>query len=618
MHSTPSSPTTTAAPETSHPPSAVPTPSSTPPSDATLPGVIALRAGGATALEVDRTGDAALEISAHAIDGLPSLQVEVELGAAVAYWRPGGRDGHLLPPDWAGTHSSGLVDSAPAGALYDDSGTVLFAWAAGEAVAELIITAGVSEERKIFTLAVRPARPLSGPLQLVLDTTGDSLPRTLGRLAEWMSQRVAGAALPVPPVAHRPVYSTWYTFTQSISDALVLEEAGRAAELGCGSVFIDDGWQRLAHGRGYQGCGDWVPDRTKFPDLPGTVSRIHRQGLGVALWVAPLLLGAQSDAYSSMAPFAPQRRENLSCSVLDPRHPEVRTFVVETCLRLVTEYGADLLKIDFLEQAMVYRDAPPAGDIADVGEAMAQLLGRLREALVLAGRAEVVFEFRQPYVSPAVARFGQILRAGDCPADSIANRTSTIDARLFAAGQIVHADPMMWGPTGGAEAAAQQLYAGWFSVPQISMRLTELPARQLKTVRNLLQLWRDHAELVLHGDLVVTGAQRGYDTVAAVRPDLGRAVIARYAPQPIELGSVFVAEVTILNATAEASLLVRTPCAILGGSVRTADGTLHSELTAHAPGLVDLAVPPWGRVSITLEVPAGAPQRALDGAPGPR
>jgi hypothetical protein len=29
-------------------------------------------------------------------------------------------------------------------------------------------------------------------------------------------------------------------------------------------------------------------------------------------------------------------------------------------------------------------------------------------------------------------------------------------------GQIVHADPMMWGHAGGAEAVAQQLYAGWF------------------------------------------------------------------------------------------------------------------------------------------------------------
>ena len=162
-------------------------------------------------------------------------------------------------------------------------------------------------------------------------------------------------------------------------------------------MSIDDGWQRHCQGRGYEGCGDWLPDRAKFADLASTVQTIHGYGAGVALWVAPLLLGQHSDAYADLRGFAPHWEPLLRCQVLDPRYPEVRAFGADTCLRLVNDYGVDLLKIDFLDQAMVYRDSAGGGDLADVGQAMAMMLAELRRQLAEGGRGDVAFEFRQPY-----------------------------------------------------------------------------------------------------------------------------------------------------------------------------------------------------------------------------
>ncbi|MFZ1410286.1 MAG: alpha-galactosidase, partial [Micropruina sp.] len=352
-----------------------------------------------------------------------------------------------------------------------------------------------------------------------------------------------------PPSARVPVYSTWYTFTQDIDDALVRSEAAQAAHLGCGSLFIDDGWQRHGHGRGYQGCGDWLPDEAKFPALAETIGSIHDTGLAAALWLAPLLLGTQSEVYPGLAHLAPLWLEAANCYVLDPRQADVRTFVADTCCRLVIDYGVDLLKIDFLDEAMIYGEATGDGDLADVGEAMAAMLGQIREALSAVGRDQVGFEFRQPYVSPALSRYGEILRASDCPADAHQNRLATIDSRLFAAGRVVHADPMMWGAAGGAVAVAQQLYAGWFAVPQISMRLSALDQVQAAALRGLLALWRDQAEVALDGVLTGEGAERGYALVRAVRTDLERSVIARYTPVVVELDEAPTAEVTLINAT---------------------------------------------------------------------
>jgi alpha-galactosidase len=563
---------------------------------ALIPGLTVLQADPGTDVRIEVSARGAVELTASATDGLPGLRVEVDLADAVAYWHPGLRGKRALPADWEAATVTSLVQSAPVGALYNTGGQVLLGWAASEAIGELSIRFGVSEERKSFVVDVRPVRPLDADLVVLLDGGRAGLAETVGNLAAWLSARCAGDPLTPRATTRTPVYSTWYTFTQDINDAVVSAEAAIAVELGCGSVFIDDGWQRFGHGRGYQGCGDWLPDQSKFPDLAETVRTIHGDGAAVALWVAPLLLGRESSVFAELEQYASEWVSDLNCSVLDPRFAEVREQVAQMCLRLVRDYGVDLLKIDFLDQAMVYRDSAGGGDLSDVGQAMAAMLALLRQRLADAGFGHVAFEFRQPYVSPALARFGEILRASDCPADSFLNRLATVDARLFSVGQVVHADPMMWGSAGGAAAVAQQLYSGWFAVPQISMRLSELALEQAAALRGLIALWRDQSAVTLDGHLNVQGAERGYDVVSAVRADLGRSVVARYAPVVVEVGAT--SETTVINATADERLVLRTVRPIIGGVVRSAAAVEIEALAPAGPGLVEIPVPAYGSVTI--------------------
>ncbi|HEU5486098.1 MAG TPA: glycoside hydrolase family 36 protein [Microlunatus sp.] len=565
-------------------------------------GFQVVRAGPGTEILEQAANDG---IAQHSIDVVAGaeldLRLEVPLGAAVGYWHPAVGAGRTLPADWAARTSTSLVSGAPVGCLHDAAGSSLFAWGLDELVDELEISYGVSEENKTFALEFR-ARSVEHPRSLSLATVSESssLPSAVRRLARWSADRLDSPALPVPAVARRPVYSTWYTFTQDLDQPAVESEAALAARLGCGSVFVDDGWQRLAVGRGYGGCGDWVPDTAKFPDLARFSATLHDQDLGVVLWIAPLLLGPDADFFAELADFAPHEVTHLRCRVLDPRHREVRTHLAATCRRLVIDYDLDGLKIDFLDQAMAYRGTPSAGDIDDVGEAMRALLALIRSELSDAGRGATAVEFRQPYVSPAIAAYGQILRAGDCPADAVVNRRSTIDARLLAVGQIVHGDMLMWGPTGGAEAVAQQLYGSWFAVPQISMRLDQLSELQSSALSGLLSLWADSASVVLDGSLTVRGSERSYDLVRAERADLARTVISRYAPVPVDVDEA--GEVLILNATADQRVLVRlgAELAITGGSVRDPSVAVVAEVAAGTAGLAELIVPAYG--SLSLEV----------------
>ncbi|GAA2760548.1 glycoside hydrolase family 36 protein [Actinopolymorpha rutila] len=569
---------------------------------AVLPHLTLLRLGPGTNLSTEPATQVGVPVTLTAPAGTElSVRIEAELGDAVGYWHPGQGSMRTLPADWAGQVVTSLVNSAPMGALYNADAQVLFGWAADRPVDELTIRYGVSEEHKTFAVEFHAAASGEQRLQMVLTAAGGSVAEVVQRLADWMSTQIEAPALSAPKLALEPVYSTWYTFTQDISAEVIESEAALAVPMGCRTVFIDDGWQRLAVGRGYQGCGDWVPDPDKFPDLLAHVRRIRALGAGVVLWVAPLLLGTNSDAYAALAKYATQRRTPDDCFVLDPRHREVREHLADVCLRLVSDYEIDGLKIDFLDTAMRYQGTPPVGDIHDVGEAMAALLGLLRTRLDQAGHGDVVFEFRQPYVSPAIARFGQILRAGDCPADAVVNLRSTIDCRLLSVGQVVHADPMMWSPNGGPEAVAQQIYAGLFSVPQISMRLADLPADQAEALTGLVSWWRDLAPVVLEGSIEVTGTERGYTTVRAVHDALGRAVVGVYAPVVVDLGADLPSEVTLVNATAASSVVVRTHNrSITAGVLRSPSATDVGAVSPSAADLVELPIAPYGSAVLTL------------------
>ncbi len=530
------------------------------------------------------------------------LRVEVELGAAIGYWHPEAGEYRTLPPDWAARTSTSLVCGAPVGCLYDAAGESLFSWALDELVDELEIRYGVSEEHKTFALELRArALPAERRLRLMTSTSRAPVAEAIGTLAAWLTEGLETPALPVPAVARRPVYSTWYTFTQDLDQAGVEAEIALGTRLGLGSVFVDDGWQRLAFGRGYSGCGDWVPDTDKFPDLAGFSATVQEHGAGVVLWIAPLLLGPDSAVFSSLQECAPQWVDHLRCYVLDPRHRQVREHLAATCVRLVVDYDLAGLKIDFLDDAMVYRGTPSTGDLDDVGQAMQALLALIRAELAAVGRSDLAVEFRQPYVSPAIAAYGQILRAADCPGDAVVNRRRTVDSRLLAVGQVVHGDMLMWGPTGGAEAVAQQLYGCWFSVPQISMKLAGLSTEQTEALAGLLDLWQQLAPVTLDGSLSVQGTERCYDLVEASRPDLGRRVVGRYVPAVVGLDDA--GEVTVLNATSADSVVVRVADGLQVSSIviRAASAAVVTEIGLLGSGLHEIPIPPFGSLTLVVD-----------------
>ncbi|MEU8761531.1 glycoside hydrolase family 36 protein [Streptomyces sp. NPDC048659] len=449
------------------------------------------------------------------------IRLSVPLGDAAGYWHPKGAWRRTLVADWEGQARVSLVDGAAAGCLYEHSGATLLTFAAADPVPEATLRFGVSEENDTHVVHLHlPAA--DGPHRLLLVPRAPSVAAALRPLRAWFA--ADRPPMPVPDGARVPVYSTWYAFNQDVTADAVETQAAIAAGLGCGALILDDGWQAHGNGRGYAGCGDWVPDPAKFPDLAGHVARVRAAGLRYLLWVAPLLLGPGADTYREWGAAAPAPATVPGARVLDPRRPEVRRHVVGLCVSLVTEYGLDGLKLDFLDQAAVY-----AGDGGtDVGAAMTGLLAELRDALE-AVRPGVLLELRQPYTGPGMAPYGNMLRSFDCPADATANRVRALDTALLAVGGAVHSDMLMWSRTAPVEAVARQLIGALHAVPQLSVRLDELPAAHLDAVRFWLGRWLRHRETLLAGTVEpgrpdelfpLVSAELGEECVVSVHGDL--------------------------------------------------------------------------------------------------
>lgn len=542
-----------------------------------------------------------LEITTIETDGaIVRVSLEVPLGDVEGYWYPNGTM-RALPADWSGRDKTSIISSSPLGCVYDRHGNSILAFCFDQQIEESQLRFGVSEEHKSFVIYYEHDPKGPRTIRLATARAGLDHAEAVGLLRDWLRDGI-GKPLPVPFAGTVPVYCTWYAYSQDIDARKIERDAALAAKLGCKAVIIDDGWQKLGTGRWYAGCGDWVADPQKFPDMREHIGKLHQLGLSVILWVAPLLLGENSDVYERLKPFAPYHNaDGWRASALDPRYREVRDHFVSTCIRLVRDYSVDGLKIDFLDGVVAYQGTPTGGDIPDVGQALHATLQQLKAELQAAGLHEVLIEFRQAYIGPATAPYANLLRVGDCPVDANQNRRATVNMRMIAAGQVIHSDPTVWDHRAGAEPAARQLLNAYFSVPQVSMDLTSLPAVQSDAVRTVLENWMEDRETVLFGTLSAGLPSEGYPVVQARHE--GRLVVGVYQPMVVEIDLDAVDELRLLNATSHERIVVRWTGKPrrLSGIAHSARGDIGMPLEiAEAEGLSELTIPVSGIATLTV------------------
>lgn len=467
-----------------------------------------------------------------------------------------------LKPDWASQTRSNIAVGMPLWEFFDDSDANGLTVACDEVFRDVVANMGLREEGcviigriRFFTVPEAPRTDYSVTVRL--DARDAFWADCVREAALWMRESSGCEPCHVPDAAFEPLYSSWYQFHQDLHQKDVEEELALASSLGMKTVIIDDGWQTDDTGRGYAYCGDWKVSANRFPSFADHVRRVQDMGMKYMMWYSVPFIGFKSENFEHFAGKYLYLNEGLGAGTLDPRFPEVRKFLIDLYVKAAQDWGLDGFKLDFIDSFTWGGNDPAVAenyagrDIKTVPEAVRELMVGVRDALQ-ARNPEVLIEFRQAYVGPAIAMFGNMFRVGDCPGEHMQNRIGICNMRLGAPGIAIHSDMIEWNVSESPEQAARAIMSALFGVVQYSVMLRDIPQAHRDVIRRWLDFSQAHKDALLRGSFRPHHPEAGYPLIEAWNDS--ERIIGVYQQDvtvPVPLGGT---PVYVLNATSTPTL----------------------------------------------------------------
>lgn len=424
--------------------------------------------------------------------------------------------------------------------------------------------------------------------------------QVLKQTAQWWAAQVGYQPAPVPETARVPLYSTWYAYHQNLDPDKIVEECRIGGELGLGGVIVDDGWQTLDGNRGYAFTGDWKPER--IPDFKGFVDCVHALGQKFIMWYSVPMAGEKSEAAKRFKGKTLGFSQGLGAHILDPRYPEVREYLISLYEGAVMDWGVDGLKLDFIElfapKADTILTAENGRDFASVDEAVDRLFSDIMTRLQ-AIKPDIAIEFRQPYNGPLMRKYGNMLRGVDCPNAGPVNRKEIVDLRLLADHTAVHSDMFIWHPEEPLESAALQILNVIFSVPQVSVRLSDISPAHREMIGFWMKYWRENRSVLLDGEFIPVSPAQNYPMISG--RTARKWISAIYQDMVVAPEGADLREIDIINAKAGGNVVLRLEKAFGAAKVTVRDcrgNAVRSETMDLASGAHMFDVPVSGLLEI--------------------
>lgn len=480
-------------------------------------------------------------------------------------WQPNCGFDRSIDADWSGYFKSMTASSAPVMTIFSEDGKNRFTVACSEAKERMEMRAGIHEEDGTVLLQIRipDAYAAAGTYELDIWMDKRDIPyyESIAEVSKWWETDCG--LVPVAPVesTRDPVYSTWYSYHQNLSDVQIEKECRLASEIGFKTVILDDGWQTDDNNRGYAFCGDWEVSENRFPDFRGHIAKVHDMGMKYMIWYSVPFLGCKAEKWDDFKDKCLYYADSMEAGVLDPRYPDVREYLVETYLQGMRRWNLDGFKLDFIDQIIEGKDTPAFDDAMDfkgVQEALDRLMIQIYEALSKEN-PDVMIEFRQRYIGPNMRRYGNMFRVTDCPDSAIRNRVGTVDLRLLSGTTTVHSDPLMWHLKETPELAAIQIISSIFSTVQISVKLEESSKEMIRMLRFWVEFMKEHRDLLQKEQICPQEPHNLYPVVQTVSKD--KAVIAVYTENKVITLPAEVDDYMILNGTKGTRMILETESA---------------------------------------------------------
>lgn len=414
-----------------------------------------------------------------------------------------------MPPNWRCTTESRLCKGLPLVDVLNGNDRSRLCVAVSEAKRTVRMSAGLREEdcRIVWKLDffTESEAPLSAyEVRIRVDSRNVFFGDAIADGVSWIECRSSGHPVEPPESAFDPIYSSWYSFHQNVFDRDIEAECAEAAKLGMRTIIVDDGWQTDDTNRGYAYTGDWEVSKRRFPNMANHVANVHALGMKYMIWYGVPMMGYKAKNYDRFKGKYLWNDSGDSYSCLDPRFPEVRNYLCEIYEQAVRDWHIDGLKLDFIDE-FGFRDADPAiaenyvgRDIKSVPEAVDMLLAEIKSRLTRIN-PDFLLEFRQSYIGPGIRRYGNMLRAMDCPGDLHSNRFRIANLRLTSGRTAVHSDMLEWNTDDSPENAARFVLSAIYSTIQYSVMLRDVPDAHRRMIEHWLRFSQCHRSALLKG-----------------------------------------------------------------------------------------------------------------------
>ena len=200
---------------------------------------------------------------------------------------------------------------------------------------------------------------------------GNSLDGVVGEMTKIRrtSRTIRNVDKNLPVVFNEYMHLSWDSPTEEQTKRI----APIVASLGADYYVIDCGWHNEEDGNIiYPYVGQWKESKKRFPNgLKNTLDYIKSLGLKPGLWIEPEIIGEKCEemlAYYNDDCFLTRFGKPIKVMgrlFLDFRNKKVVDYLNETIRRMVEEYGAEYIKMDYNEDMGVGSDKD--GDSFGVG-----------------------------------------------------------------------------------------------------------------------------------------------------------------------------------------------------------------------------------------------------------
>ncbi len=191
---------------------------------------------------------------------------------------------------------------------------------------------------------------------------GGSLDDVLGEMTKYR-RTIAGKCdsdKNLPTIFNEYMHLSWDCPTEENTRKI----APTVAKLGVKYYVIDCGWHNEEDGKTvYPYVGQWKESKVRFPHgVKATTDYIRSLGMHAGLWIEPEIIG--KDCKEMLSYYTDDcfiRRNGKKVCVmgryfLDFRNEKVVEYMSETIRRMVEDYGADYIKMDYNEDVGIGTD----------------------------------------------------------------------------------------------------------------------------------------------------------------------------------------------------------------------------------------------------------------------